>query len=75
MFYIFFKEPISKIIKGVKGSSKLICKLMLHREKILIKDLQIEGGIKVKASGYMDRYGIHLIGMVKIGRLKQRFGI
>ncbi len=71
----FLDNRLATFLSGFKGKNRLVLTLTYERGKIVINQLKITGDFELMAKGYIKSGVLRLMGIVKIGKIKETFSI
>jgi len=71
----FLDNNMSSFLNGLKGSDKLYLDITYKKNRININKLEIKGDFELVAKGFIKAGILRLMGVVKIGKIKENFSI
>ncbi len=71
----FLDKNLSSFLSGFKGTDNMILVMRYKKNRIIIEKLEISGDFELVAHGYIQGNVLRLMGVVKIGNIKENFSI
>ncbi len=71
----FLDSSMSSFLKGFNGSDRLYLDITYKKNGISINKLEMKGDFELVAKGFMKSGVLRLMGVVKIGKIKENFSI
>ena len=71
----FLDNAVASFLKGFNGSDELYLDIAFKKNRIDINKLEIKGDFELDAKGFIKSGVLRLMGVVKIGKMKENFSI